>query len=113
MPAIATGKVLVTGASGYIAGVTIRTLLDRGFSVRGTVRSESKGAALTNIFEQYGGKFEFTIVEDMAQVRVSKKQPNTHINVADIFRTTRTTKLSKTSTLSCTLQSAIVTTLRN
>jgi len=33
------GKVLVTGASGYIAGHCVRELLENGYSVRGTVRS--------------------------------------------------------------------------
>jgi len=36
------GFVLVTGASGYIAGFTIRQLLAEGWSVRGTVRSLSR-----------------------------------------------------------------------
>ncbi len=31
--------VLVTGASGYIAGHIVAQLLDRGYTVRGTVRS--------------------------------------------------------------------------
>ncbi|OUS17372.1 hypothetical protein A9Q88_03785 [Gammaproteobacteria bacterium 50_400_T64] len=38
MPADVT--VCVTGASGFIAGQTIRELLANGFSVRGTVRGE-------------------------------------------------------------------------
>ena len=69
MPSITAGKVLVTGASGYIAGVTVKTLLDRGFSVRGTVRSESKGTVLRQALQDYGDRFEIVIVEDMAQVR--------------------------------------------
>jgi dihydroflavonol-4-reductase len=40
------GNVLVTGASGYVAGFTIHLLLDQGWSVRGTVRDPSKSAAL-------------------------------------------------------------------
>lgn len=34
-----TGKVLVTGASGYIAGHVVKLLLESGYAVRGTVRS--------------------------------------------------------------------------
>jgi nucleoside-diphosphate-sugar epimerase len=43
MPAVDLGsEVLVTGANGYIAVWVVRVLLERGFAVRGTVRSESK-----------------------------------------------------------------------
>ncbi|KAI1798372.1 NAD(P)-binding protein [Ganoderma leucocontextum] len=67
MPAIDSGKVLVTGASGYIAGWVLKALLDRGFSVRGTVRSESKSAVLKEVFKTYGARLECVIVEDIAK----------------------------------------------
>ena len=35
----AKGKVLVTGASGYIAGFIIKALVAEGWSVRGTIRN--------------------------------------------------------------------------
>lgn len=38
------GQVLVTGASGYIAGFTIRQLIAEGWDVRGTVRSLARAA---------------------------------------------------------------------
>lgn len=41
-----TGTVLVTGGSGFIAGWCIVGLLDRGYAVRATVRSLSKGEAV-------------------------------------------------------------------
>jgi len=41
-----TDTVLLTGASGFIAKPTILALLDRGYAVRGTVRSAAKGDAL-------------------------------------------------------------------
>ncbi|KAJ7600746.1 hypothetical protein C8J56DRAFT_16655 [Mycena floridula] len=63
MPTIPSGsKVLVSGASGYIAAWVVRSLLDRGYTVRGTVRSESKGQFLSQAF---GEKFEYVIVEDI------------------------------------------------
>lgn len=66
MPAIsAPAKVLVTGASGYIATSCVKALIDKGFSVRGTVRKASKGEYLEKLF---GDKFESIIVEDMAVV---------------------------------------------
>jgi dihydroflavonol-4-reductase len=40
------GVVLVTGASGYIAGFAIKQLLSAGWSVRGTVRNLDKADAL-------------------------------------------------------------------
>lgn len=41
-----TGLVLVTGASGFVGKWTVIELLRAGFSVRGTVRSESKADAV-------------------------------------------------------------------
>ncbi|KIL60770.1 hypothetical protein M378DRAFT_130340 [Amanita muscaria Koide BX008] len=60
-------KVLVSGASGYIAAWLVRTLLQQGYSVRGTARSKEKGAFLLDLFKSYGDKFEFVVVEDMTK----------------------------------------------
>ncbi|KAF7332838.1 D-lactaldehyde dehydrogenase [Mycena venus] len=65
MPAITSGKVLVSGANGYIAVWVVRTLLENGFSVRGAVRSAEKGTHLTELFAPYGDKFELVIVPDI------------------------------------------------
>ncbi|KAH9855693.1 NAD-P-binding protein [Lenzites betulinus] len=67
MPAVDSGKVLVTGANGFIAVWVVKTLLEQGFSVRGTVRSESKATHLRDIFASYGDKFEVVIVEDITK----------------------------------------------
>ncbi|OSD07838.1 NAD-P-binding protein [Trametes coccinea BRFM310] len=67
MPAITSGKVLVTGANGYIAVWVVKTLLEQGFSVRGTVRSESKAVHLRKLFKSYGDHFEVVIVEDITK----------------------------------------------
>lgn len=69
MPAISSGKVLVTGANGFIAVWVVKTLLEQGFAVRGTVRSESKAAHLRETFASYGDKLEIVIVEDITKVR--------------------------------------------
>ena len=69
MPAVTSGKVLVTGANGYIAVWVVKSFLDQGFSVRGTVRSESKAKHLRQVFQSYGDKFEIAIVDDIAKVR--------------------------------------------
>ncbi|EIN05349.1 NAD(P)-binding protein [Punctularia strigosozonata HHB-11173 SS5] len=69
MPAVNPGsKVLVTGANGYVAVWIVQNLLDHGYSVRGTVRSEAKAAHLKALFaDKYGGKVEFVVVEDITK----------------------------------------------
>ena len=59
---------MVTGANGYIAVWVVNNLLEQGFSVRGTVRSEPKGAHLKEIFKSYGDKLEVVVVEDITKV---------------------------------------------
>ncbi|KAI0819665.1 NAD dependent epimerase/dehydratase [Trametes gibbosa] len=65
MPAIDSGKVLVTGANGFIAGWIIKTLLEHGFSVRGTVRKAGKGVAIKEALASYGDRFELAVVDDI------------------------------------------------
>lgn len=70
MPTIQPGgKVLVSGANGYLAMRVVQTLLERGYSVRGTVRSEEKGRYLEKYFKPFGEKLETVFVEDIAKVR--------------------------------------------
>ncbi|KAF8308505.1 NAD-binding protein [Clavulina sp. PMI_390] len=65
MPAIpASGKILVTGASGFIGSHVTRTLLNEGYSVVGAVRNSAKGDYLVNLHKS--SKFSYVIVEDMA-----------------------------------------------
>ncbi|MGI5988965.1 MAG: NAD-dependent epimerase/dehydratase family protein [Lachnospiraceae bacterium] len=47
-------KVLVTGGTGFLAGWTIRKLLERGYSVRTTVRSPKKFSAVQDMLMQEG-----------------------------------------------------------
>jgi nucleoside-diphosphate-sugar epimerase len=63
-------KALVTGANGYIAVWVVRYLLEEGYTVRGAVRSASKGTHLKKLFAEHGDKFELAIVEDITKVRV-------------------------------------------
>lgn len=49
-------KVLVTGATGFIASHLILELLERGYEVRGTARSAAKADALNTILSDYAGK---------------------------------------------------------
>lgn len=57
-------KVLLTGASGFIAGYIIKQLIKDGFYIVGTVRSYSKGELL---MAQNPRTFEYTIVKDVTQ----------------------------------------------
>ena len=69
MPVVPPGsKVLVSGANGYIAFWIVRYLLEHGFTVRGTVRSEAKGVFLKEAWKSYGEKFEIVVVDDITKV---------------------------------------------
>ncbi|KAH9918741.1 NAD-P-binding protein [Epithele typhae] len=65
MPAVTSGKVLITGANGYISTWTVKAFLDAGFSVRGTVREERKAEHLRKVFSTYGDRFEIALIPDM------------------------------------------------
>jgi len=60
-------KVLVTGANGYLAVWVVKKYLEAGYSVRGTVRSLSKSAFLTEKFSNYGDRFQLVVVEDITK----------------------------------------------
>ena len=69
MPAITPGsKVLVTGANGFAAIHIIDALLKKGYSVRATIRSESKGNHVKKLFDKYEDKLEFVVVPDLVKV---------------------------------------------
>lgn len=58
--------ILVTGASGYIATHIVKQLLDKGYRVRGTVRSlknEKKVAPLRRLADKDKARFEIELVE--------------------------------------------------
>ncbi|KAG5635176.1 hypothetical protein H0H81_012138 [Sphagnurus paluster] len=68
MPTISAGdKVLVSGANGFIGIWVVRRLLEKGYRVRGTVRSTDKGKFLEESFKSYGDKFEVFVVEDIVK----------------------------------------------
>ena len=49
-------KVLVSGATGFLASHLVLQLIDRGYDVRGTVRSLEKGNRLRQALSDYAGK---------------------------------------------------------
>lgn len=68
MPSVeAPAKLLLTGANGYFATYAIKDLLDRGYTVVGTVRSAKKGEELTKLYSQSGGRFTYVVVPDIVK----------------------------------------------
>lgn len=57
---------LVTGASGYIAAHVIHQLLEAGYKVRGTVRSESSAQKVRETHSRYADALSFSYVKDIA-----------------------------------------------
>ena len=55
--------ILVTGATGFVATQVIKTFLNSGYKVRGTVRSDASAQACREIFPDAG---EIAIVPDIA-----------------------------------------------
>jgi len=60
-------KILVSGANGYVAMWFIQELLERGYSVRGTVRSAAKGEHPKKQFANYDDRLEIVVVEDITK----------------------------------------------
>lgn len=69
MPAITSGKVLITGINGFSAMWLAKGALESGFYVRGTVRTKEKGVHPKEYFKPYGDKVEIVMVPDITQVR--------------------------------------------
>ncbi|CAE6480930.1 unnamed protein product [Rhizoctonia solani] len=60
-------KVLLTGANGYYAVHVIKELLERGYTVVGTVRSSPKGEELVKLFPSHAGKISYAVVPDIVK----------------------------------------------
>jgi len=87
-------KTLLTGANGFVAIWVVRTLLEKGYTVRGTVRSKGKGDYLKAYFEKYGDRLEIVVVEDIAQVPSTKPlkgcmQSSTQLRLSAMIRKSR------------------------
>lgn len=91
MPAINSGTVLVTGASGFLGTYVVQELLQRGFKVRAVVRDDKKGEYLQ---KNWPGT-EYVIVEEMNAVST---RGHDFANASPA----RTTTWSRASTAWCT-----------
>jgi len=60
-------RVLLTGASGFIALHILELLLKRGYSVRGTVRTQDKANKIAAAYHEYQERLDFAIVEDLSK----------------------------------------------
>lgn len=57
--------VLVTGANGFIATHVVQTLLQRGYHVRGVVRSQASADAVLQTFPDSSGSLSVIVVPSM------------------------------------------------
>ena len=62
-------KVLLTGANGFVAVHILEALLPKGYTVVGTVRSQTKMPYLQSKFAKYADKLQLVLVEDIAAPR--------------------------------------------
>lgn len=65
MSAPSEQTLVVTGANGYVALHIIKQALDRGYNVRGTVRSVSSAGKVRSLFADYGNQFTVSIVPEL------------------------------------------------
>ncbi len=88
-----TARVLVTGATGFVAGHCIAELLDHGYAVRATVRdlaAHAKRAHLTELARRTGGDLEFVTasLDDDAGWAAAVADCDTVLHVASPFPAT-------------------------
>jgi len=65
MVAVTSGKVLITGASGYIGAWNVKYLVELGFTIVAALRSDAAGEFLVNRFPEYKGKVSYVIIKDI------------------------------------------------
>ncbi|KAI8447630.1 hypothetical protein BY996DRAFT_8433573 [Phakopsora pachyrhizi] len=53
--------------NGFIASWVCRELLEQGFRVKGTVRDKEKGDYLSRLFEGFGDRFSYIVVENILE----------------------------------------------
>ena len=63
---MAPQRVLVTGASGFLAAHVLNEFLSHGYEVVGTVRSEDAANRVRSTHAKFADKLSFAIVPDVA-----------------------------------------------
>lgn len=63
---------LVTGANGFVAGHIIKVALEKGYNVKGAVRTDSSAAQLKATFPTYSSQLSTTIVPSITDVESFK-----------------------------------------
>lgn len=58
----------VTGANGFVPGPIVKLALERGYRVRGAVRSETSAVWLRAAFPEYSSQLLITLVPDITKV---------------------------------------------
>lgn len=82
---MASEKVLVTGASGFVAAHIIKQLIELGYNVVGTVRSPPKGQFYE---EQYGkDRFQYEIVPDISVLHAFDNVFKAHQDILYVLHT--------------------------
>ncbi|PLB48715.1 NAD dependent epimerase/dehydratase [Aspergillus steynii IBT 23096] len=66
---MSTQHVLLTGANGFVASHILSILIDRGYSVTATVRSQDKADDIIKTHPEWKGKIEFAIVSDFTSTK--------------------------------------------
>ncbi|KAF9887795.1 hypothetical protein FE257_009601 [Aspergillus nanangensis] len=61
--------VLLTGANGFVASHILSILIERGFTVTATVRSQAKADDVINTHPSWKGKVDFAIVADFTSAK--------------------------------------------
>lgn len=58
--------ILITGASGFVAAHVLNSFLEKGYKVRGSVRSEATGEKVRKSHAKYADQLSFAYVKDVA-----------------------------------------------
>lgn len=69
-----------------ISSHLVKTLLEQGYPVRGTVRSKEKGEYLKNFFKDSKVPFEYVIVKDIAEPNAFDEAVKDVVGVAHTAR---------------------------
>lgn len=85
MPIVTSGRVLVTGANGFLAIWMVDRLLRQDYAVRAVVRSAAKGVHVTTTFASYGAKLEIVVVEDITVVCFSLIVRSSYVHLILIY----------------------------